>query len=960
MRGAAPTLALALAALLLLLLLAPGFVDAAKRKGARKTREKERDDSRWPPLGGPASDGGEEGASPASAAAATATACPAPEGADYQALCRRAADLFYAIERAPLRDPNEGSAFAAAVACLRRAVKAQAQDGRAWMVLGDLQLLRARRARQAEPEVDVSLVEQAAVRNYQQALKQANELHPDSLFQKEACRKLADAHARLGALDRAIALLEKCTEQAPDPADLNELGLLYSKRGEHMEAVRTIERAIELAPTHAALYNNLGTVMTSSPYHNRLQTAEVFAKAVQLSPETALFHQNLAQTYLANDNAAGALQHFLETIRLDPNSHEATLAAARLQLQLGRPRDASKLFARALELTVRVDPRSHHADLYEEVADSHLDAGNYSGAADLVLSFESATAPLLASLPPDSPQARDLVARRSRMFFYRLHVLVYSCDWRDWAESQRRARAIIEAEAADEYHRQHFMCSLTPSRSLSTFPHGVTHKVIELHCHHMLLKLPAEVPAPPWYLNKAAEPNELVHIGYVSHDWGLHHPMNVLVNGFVRAHDRSRFRVFCYFLGEAKNVTFSQPLFRSVASECDVFRNLAWTKIYEPPADTAQRLLADRLDVIVDLTGFTATARPARVMAAVHRAFSGSEELRRAGPVVLNYLGWPAPTCAFYHYNLVDRVASPPAFEARGDYSEKLVYLPSLMASDHRHVYSHGASSWLSRSAPFPTRAARVAGRATQGFKPGDYVLFCSFNQLFKTNPAQLEALASILARAPHVQLALMALPEEAVGRVRSELDRLGVAAGRVQWFTFLEKPQFFARVNKCDLYLDTFHYGSGGTAVDVTWAGTPLLTLPGDRIVNRMAASLNVQLGHEELITQSPAEFVERAVALANDLERLERIRAALWTQRWRRGHSVFDPAAWVAALEQAVERARRQHAAGADETFEQPAVTPTPQHYARLREEDGTAASPPTPAPAVGEGQSRGKDDL
>jgi protein O-GlcNAc transferase len=61
---------------------------------------------------------------------------------------------------------------------------------------------------------------------------------------------------------------------------------------------------------------------------------------------------------------------------------------------------------------------------------------------------------------------------------------------------------------------------------------------------------------------------------------------------------------------------------------------------------------------------------------------------------------------------------------------------------------------------------------------------------------------------------------------------------------------------------------------------GVPVITLAGDTMISRMAASLLSAAGLDALVAPSPDGFVERAVALAGDLDRLAGLRANLRAQ--------------------------------------------------------------------------------
>ena len=70
------------------------------------------------------------------------------------------------------------------------------------------------------------------------------------------------------------------------------------------------------------------------------------------------------------------------------------------------------------------------------------------------------------------------------------------------------------------------------------------------------------------------------------------------------------------------------------------------------------------------------------------------------------------------------------------------------------------------------------------------------------------------------------------------------------------------------DVCLDTPLCNSHTTGMDVLWAGTPMVTLPGDTMASRVASSQLSCLGCPELIARSPQHYVDIAVKLGTDME--------------------------------------------------------------------------------------------
>jgi predicted O-linked N-acetylglucosamine transferase (SPINDLY family) len=79
------------------------------------------------------------------------------------------------------------------------------------------------------------------------------------------------------------------------------------------------------------------------------------------------------------------------------------------------------------------------------------------------------------------------------------------------------------------------------------------------------------------------------------------------------------------------------------------------------------------------------------------------------------------------------------------------------------------------------------------------------------------------------------------------------------------------------DLILDTFPFPGGTTTCEALVMGVPTVTLAGDRLIGRQGASLLSAAGLADWVAHSPQQFVQIAVARANDLPALAALRASL-----------------------------------------------------------------------------------
>lgn len=70
------------------------------------------------------------------------------------------------------------------------------------------------------------------------------------------------------------------------------------------------------------------------------------------------------------------------------------------------------------------------------------------------------------------------------------------------------------------------------------------------------------------------------------------------------------------------------------------------------------------------------------------------------------------------------------------------------------------------------------------------------------------------------------------------------------------------------DVCLDTPLCNGHTTSMDVLWTGTPVVTLPGETLASRVAASQLNTLGCPELVARTRQEYQDIAIRLGTDRE--------------------------------------------------------------------------------------------
>ena len=160
------------------------------------------------------------------------------------------------------------------------------------------------------------------------------------------------------------------------------------------------------------------------------------------------------------------------------------------------------------------------------------------------------------------------------------------------------------------------------------------------------------------------------------------------------------------------------------------------------------------------------------------------------------------------------------------------------------------------------------------------FITFGCFNNLAKVNSKVIELWAQVLKAVPTAKLMLKtkALADETVrGRLIEQFRAQGIDSDRL----ILEGPaprvELLGAYGKVDIALDPFPYPGGTTSAEALWMGVPVLTKQGDRFLSHVGESIAHNSAQSEWIAKDEAEYVQKAVAFAQDLEALATRRAQM-----------------------------------------------------------------------------------
>lgn len=327
-------------------------------------------------------------------------------------------------------------------------------------------------------------------------------------------------------------------------------------------------------------------------------------------------------------------------------------------------------------------------------------------------------------------------------------------------------------------------------------------------------------------------PDRRLRVGYVSADF-REHTRSRFVEGVLANHDRAAFEVFCY-----SDVRTPDAVTARLRGMSDIWR----ATVDLNDAQLAELIRADRIDVLVELTGHMAG----------HRLLTFA---RQPAPVQISYPGYPNTTgLSTIDYCLVDADRDPPGAEEL--YTERLIRLePTSQCYEP-------TDQQLPVGLPPHERTGRIT--------------FACLNKAIKVNSEVSAVWARALNLVPDARLILLS-NEGGERRLVEEFGRNGVGAERLEFVGRLPRSEYLALHDRIDVNLDPWPYNGHTTLLDGLWMGVPSVVLEGRARVSREGSAAMRLMGLSSLVAESAEEYALIATRLACDLPTLRELRRTL-----------------------------------------------------------------------------------
>ncbi len=649
----------------------------------------------------------------------------------------------------------------------------------------------------------------------------------------EACRALGKSQEATASYGRALAL-------KPDFAEAHyNLGILLKGQGKRDEAIGRFRRALAVNPSYVEALNNLGSALLEQGKAE--EAVACYQRALTIKPDFVFAHNNLGNALAGQSRLVEAVAHFRQALLLQPACAEAYNNLGNALKSQGDLAEAEASYRQALVV------KPMYAEAYNNLGNVLREKGNWEEA---VASYRQALTvkPMYAEAyyhlsvvlgeqgsPEEAVRQCERALSLNPNFVEAENQLMYLsqqlCEWSRFEELVERQKQRIQHSPASHIAPFTMLCvPCSPAEQLACARNWVANRLSGVVASRDRLGF-----------RFTRTPKPRLRLGYLSTDF-REHPVAHLIAELFELHDRTAFEVCGYSYGPDDGGAMRARIVRA----CDRFVDVRGASFER----AAGRIYEDRVDIVIDLTGYTKGART-EILAL------------RPAPIQVNWLGYPSTMGAeFMDYIITDRFISPPDHEPY--YAERFVYLPDCYQVNDRK-----------RAIAKKTPTKRECELPDRGF------VFCCFNNTNKIAALVFDVWMRLLKEIPGSVLWLLEANSGAAANLRREAKARKIAPDRLVFAPKMPPDQHLARQRLADLFLDTLPYNAHVTASDALWVGLPVLTCSGETFASRVAGSLLRAIGLPELVTTSLAEYEAAAIRLAGNPAELKALRDRLAKNR-------------------------------------------------------------------------------
>jgi predicted O-linked N-acetylglucosamine transferase (SPINDLY family) len=648
----------------------------------------------------------------------------------------------------------------------------------------------------------------------------------------DALHLLGVSALETGQFDLAEQALTQAVAAEPRHAEaLANLGFVLFNQKRYEEARKAQERAVTLKPNFAVAWTSLGNTLMNM--HMFAEALEAHERAIAAKPDHADAYCNRGMVQLVLRQNQEACQSFDRALALKPGHADATFGKGMAGLKLRHYDESLVAFTAAL------GNRPGNAALLAQRGSLHIQMGNIYQAK---LDFDAALAahPTLESallgqahLSMFIPDIAAAMACCSKVLEQNpsselAMIILGDCLARrgDLADAIRLFDAALEIQPdyEDAIIKKIFALDFAPDAGFAL--HQATRRE---WWERIGTRIRRRELQP-----RDRDPDRCITVGYVSSDFRVHSAAFTFMP-VLRHHNKTAFKVVCYSCSPQQDVVTEQC--RSYADE--------WVDAWQMSDDElADRIEADRVDILVDLSGH-----------------SGGNRLtvfaRKPAPIQVTAWGSGTGTgLPTIDYFFADPVTVPEA--DRQLFAEEVYNLPAVITID-----------------PLPHAQTSPLPMLRNG-----YPTFGVFNRIDKISDQALVTWSKLFCQLPDARLVVKhsALSDDFLrdGLIARFVDH-GIAEHRLTCLGFSTRPEHLAAFAMIDISLDPFPQNGGVSTWESLQAGVPVVAKLGRSSSSRAGGAIVTAVGLGDWVAEDDDGYIAIALKRASQPSELAKLRAEL-----------------------------------------------------------------------------------
>jgi len=339
-----------------------------------------------------------------------------------------------------------------------------------------------------------------------------------------------------------------------------------------------------------------------------------------------------------------------------------------------------------------------------------------------------------------------------------------------------------------------------------------------------------------------------IRIGFISSDF-RNHAISFQIKNVIKELGNSN-EVDIYIYNDSiiqDEITIE--IKKSISNWVDIF-NFDDSKVFDI-------IIKNQLDILFDLSGHSAKARYAVLQS-------------RLAPIQISWCGFLQ---SFGLSGIDYLIADPHVINEKEEinYREKIIRMPNC---------------WSTLDTSLINIDIDVIAA-----KKNNYVTFASFANPLKINKSVLTLWTRILKDTYNTKLFLKYFSYKNKFIRNKILDfflQNNINENRIIIEESISRSEMLKSYNRTDIILDTFPYNGGTTNLEAAWMCVPILTKRGNSFLSKCGESVNINLGLSDWICNSDADYINKAVEMSKDINKLQSVKNYLINNR--KDSKIFD----------------------------------------------------------------------